>query len=230
MAVGQIDGVVRDLLFQLGLTDAAGNPIVGGLNGFSNPAAGRLTVDAGAGDVSNFVGASDRNLRIASTGATRSIHLESEVATRMLDPSEAATETLEFIPQTGVKEINANSATAVSLTLRTTGAASKVYVRHAGAALGIAEVGVLNIGNTADGTVAVLADDGSGNLTVSADRLTLDATGGGGGAFLESAEITAPAAPAANGFRLFAEDNGAGKTRLMVRFATGANQQIAIEP
>lgn len=28
MAVGQIDGVVRDLLFQLGLTDAAGNQVV----------------------------------------------------------------------------------------------------------------------------------------------------------------------------------------------------------
>lgn len=29
---------------------------------------------------------------------------------------------------------------------------------------------------------------------------------------------------------LFAEDNGAGKTRLMVQFATGAAQQIALEP
>lgn len=50
------------------------------------------------------------------------------------------------------------------------------------------------------------------------------------GAVLESAEVSAPAAPAANGFRLYAEDNGAGKTRLMVLFATGAAQQIAIEP
>lgn len=48
--------------------------------------------------------------------------------------------------------------------------------------------------------------------------------------YIEGAEMTAPAAPAANGFRIFAEDNGAGKTRLMVQFATGAAQQIAIEP
>ena len=43
-------------------------------------------------------------------------------------------------------------------------------------------------------------------------------------------EMTAPAAPAANGVRIYAEDDGAGKTRLMARFATGAAVQIAIEP
>lgn len=43
-------------------------------------------------------------------------------------------------------------------------------------------------------------------------------------------EMTAPAAPAANGYRIYAEDNGSGKTRLMVKFATGDAQQIAIEP
>jgi hypothetical protein len=50
------------------------------------------------------------------------------------------------------------------------------------------------------------------------------------GQYIEGGEGTAPAAPAANGFRIFAEDNGAGKTRLMVQFATGAAQQLAIEP
>jgi hypothetical protein len=50
------------------------------------------------------------------------------------------------------------------------------------------------------------------------------------GGYIEGAEMTAPAAPAANGFRLFAQDNGAGKTQLMALFASGAAQQIAIEP
>jgi hypothetical protein len=44
------------------------------------------------------------------------------------------------------------------------------------------------------------------------------------------AEMTAPAAPAANGVRIYAVDNGSGKTQLMALFATGAAQQIAIEP
>lgn len=43
-------------------------------------------------------------------------------------------------------------------------------------------------------------------------------------------EMVAPAAPAANNAVLYLEDNGAGKTKLMVRFATGAAQQITIEP
>ena len=43
-------------------------------------------------------------------------------------------------------------------------------------------------------------------------------------------EMTAPAAPAANGVFIYAEDNGAGKTRLMAKFSSGAAQQIAIQP
>lgn len=48
--------------------------------------------------------------------------------------------------------------------------------------------------------------------------------------YVESVEEAEPAAPSANGYRLFAKDNGSGKTQLMVRFASGASQQIAIEP
>jgi hypothetical protein len=50
-----------------------------------------------------------------------------------------------------------------------------------------------------------------------------------GGAFT-MAEMTAPSAPAANGVVIYAEDNGAGKTRLMCLFASGAAQQLAIQP
>jgi hypothetical protein len=44
------------------------------------------------------------------------------------------------------------------------------------------------------------------------------------------AEMTTPAAPAANVAHLWLEDNGAGKSRLMVQFATGAAIQLAIQP
>jgi hypothetical protein len=48
--------------------------------------------------------------------------------------------------------------------------------------------------------------------------------------YIEQTEMTAPSAPAANGVRIYAQDNGAGKTQLMALFASGAAQQIAIEP
>lgn len=54
---------------------------------------------------------------------------------------------------------------------------------------------------------------------------------GSGGAAFELLEMSsAPAAGATNSVRVYAEDNGSGKTRLMARFPTGAAQQLAIEP
>ena len=48
--------------------------------------------------------------------------------------------------------------------------------------------------------------------------------------FIEGIEVLPPVSPAANGYRIYAEDSGGGKTRLMVLFATGAAVQLAIEP
>ncbi len=50
------------------------------------------------------------------------------------------------------------------------------------------------------------------------------------GAAIEFTEMTAPSAGAANTCRLYTEDNGGGKTRLMALFNTGAAQQVAIQP
>jgi hypothetical protein len=50
------------------------------------------------------------------------------------------------------------------------------------------------------------------------------------GSCVELIEQTAPSAPAENEVRIYAVDNGSGKTQLMALFATGAAQQIAIEP
>jgi len=48
--------------------------------------------------------------------------------------------------------------------------------------------------------------------------------------YVEMAELTAPAAGAANTARFYVEDNGAGKTRLVVKFNTGAAIVIATQP
>ncbi len=51
-----------------------------------------------------------------------------------------------------------------------------------------------------------------------------------GAGAMEFDEMTAPGAGAANTGRIYFEDNGAGKTRMMVIFNTGAAVQVAIQP
>ena len=47
---------------------------------------------------------------------------------------------------------------------------------------------------------------------------------------LKMTEMTAPSAPSGNSVYIYAVDNGSGKTKLMALFASGAAQQIAIQP
>jgi uncharacterized lipoprotein NlpE involved in copper resistance len=88
-----------------------------------------------------------------------------------------------------------------------------------------------------NGTFRWYFDGAAGHLLAYADN-TYDIGASGAtrprnlflGSYAQLSEMTAPAAPAANGVRIYAVDNGSGKTQLMALFATGAAQQIAIEP
>lgn len=70
--------------------------------------------------------------------------------------------------------------------------------------------------------------DGSGITTYigTTQMYQLDTATG----FIDGAEITDPSAPAANHYKLYAKDNGSGKTLLVVRFSSGAVQTIATQP
>ena len=81
--------------------------------------------------------------------------------------------------------------------------------------------------NSADFFTSGTVDAGFKRSAAAIIGVTNGSTGGGS---LEMQEVTAPAAPATNNVRIYAEDNGSGKTRLMARFATGSAVQIAIEP
>jgi len=85
------------------------------------------------------------------------------------------------------------------------------------------QIGIASTGHPAASTPDIgLSRPASGIL-----KLTNGSTGGGQ---LQMQETTTPSAPAANNGILYLEDDGGGKTRLMIRFSTGAAQQIAIEP
>jgi hypothetical protein len=79
----------------------------------------------------------------------------------------------------------------------------------------------------ASSSTTTAIDTGLARSAAKIVRVTDGSTGGGA---MQLTEMTAPAAPAADNVRIYAEDNGSGKTRLMALFATGAAVQIAIEP
>jgi len=72
------------------------------------------------------------------------------------------------------------------------------------------------------------ADTGLSRAAAGIVAVGTGAAGDGTGA-IQLAERTAPAGTA-NAGRIYAQDNGSGKTQLMVIFGSGAAQQIAIEP
>jgi len=75
------------------------------------------------------------------------------------------------------------------------------------------------------------AATGTGDLILSRIGVgILGIEGSSTGGAIQLREMTAPSAPAADRARLWIEDNGSGKTRLMIQFGSGTAQQIAIEP
>jgi hypothetical protein len=70
----------------------------------------------------------------------------------------------------------------------------------------------------------------TGAVSAAGGALTITTGGSLTATTYEGAEMAAPSAPAANGYKIFAQDNGGGKTQLMVIFASGAAQQLAIQP
>lgn len=66
---------------------------------------------------------------------------------------------------------------------------------------------------------------GQGTTTTATNQVMI------GARHIALSELAAdPAAAAVDGARLYIRDNGAGKTQLCIRFATGVVQVIATEP
>jgi hypothetical protein len=86
--------------------------------------------------------------------------------------------------------------------------------------------GLFTFSSGAD-SFSTAVDTGIARAAAGVVRINNASTGGGA---MQLTEMTAPAAPATDNVRIYAEDDGSGKTRLMARFATGAAVQIAIEP
>lgn len=87
--------------------------------------------------------------------------------------------------------------------------------------------------NSGGGTITTAAGLRLEQQTAAGTNWQILSAGGNwriGPGYLEIDEVSAPAAGAANTCRLYVEDNGSGKSRLMALFASGAAQQLAIQP
>jgi hypothetical protein len=85
----------------------------------------------------------------------------------------------------------------------------------------------LGVDTVNDGSVYIEASDLATTVSLAQGLATIALEPG----LLRTKELAAdPAAPAANFAVLYAKDNGAGKTQLVARFATGAVQVIATQP
>lgn len=82
---------------------------------------------------------------------------------------------------------------------------------------------------SANGATGQFAGTGDTRLSRSAAGI-LALVGSSTGAAFELTEMTAPSAGGANTARLYAQDNGSGKTRLVVLFPSGVQQVLATEP
>jgi len=106
-----------------------------------------------------------------------------------------------------------------------------ILAKNQGTSLPITKGGLVIKGQ---GNTGVLLRNTDYGVTAEPFLQFIDATNGDLAAvefkFAELTEISDPVAPSANKARLYLKDNGAGKTQLVVRFPTGAVQQLAIEP
>jgi hypothetical protein len=101
------------------------------------------------------------------------------------------------------------------------GSASEPALRFGVANTGIFRTGGGNVAFSVTGVQA---------FAVSNTQILIAAPTNFFGNWVDMLERAEPSAPTADYARLFARDDGAGKTQLCVRFASGASQVIATQP
>jgi hypothetical protein len=149
------------------------------------------------------------------------------LAVRLADDTADAPLTASALVSTA-SPVNTTSIAALGYSLTGSDASSLLDVSGTWDTTGTPTLLKANVTDTASNAASLLLDlqvGGTSRVAVTKGGHIVQA-----GSYHEMAEMTAPAAPATNGVRIYAEDNGSGKTRLMARFATGSAVQIAIEP
>lgn len=181
------------------------------------------------GTLSGFVGyASDADLRLQNNiaGGETFISANGDVVFRSVDTERMrlANTALLFgktatdLTAAGT-EIYGTGSSVLGMVASTTSQASNrnFYARHEGSA-------------DADGEAFAQYLRGSTIIGQVLQHSTTGIQSNLAGGFMAMLEISDPGAATTNGARVFARDNGSGKTQLVVRFQSGAVQVLATEP
>jgi hypothetical protein len=205
-------------------------------------AAGSLLLDLQVGGTSRFSVSKTGVIITGSLGVSASTFLTfggttaafpalkrsgTTLAVRLADDTADAPLTASALVSTA-SPVNTTSIAALGYSLTGSDASSLFDVSGTWNTTGTPTLLKANVTDTASNAASLLLDlqvGGTSRVAVTKGGHIVQA-----GSYHEMAEMTAPAAPATNGVRIYAEDNGSGKTRLMARFATGSAVQIAIEP
>lgn len=219
-AWGTITGVSKVITAHLGFPAATSRPDTGGVLGGRAADATSIAIGRGASD--------DNKLRGVAIGIDSMSHQDSVVVGNAAQAGGASTAVI------GSGAVGSGSSVSVGHTASATGGAGVAVGAAATAASQGVSVGrnaKTSILNTAVGYGAeALVGQNSTALGINV-KTTGSEQVAVGARHIELGEVAAePGAPAANTARLFVRDNGAGKTQLCVRFATGAIQVIATEP
>lgn len=175
----------------------------------------------------NSVGTTCRGLEVAITNTNSG---SSSTAFRLLGGTGGTTSLLECTAQLGSLLVGANDNSA-SITLRGSDRSATLFLGAFGSEFRTPN---LQIGQTnpairfTDTNSVVRYGTIYGETT---DVLALrNGNAGTTGSAWEMLEMTAPGTPAADRLRLYAEDNGAGKTRLVVKWSDGTTTTLATQP
>ncbi len=173
----------------------------------------------------------------AAAGAARKITVANFFTSPTLVTPILGVATATSLNVTGVTNINSTGLYTVAglkllgaiESMQTAAGAAGDWIFGNGGVLGLGDDYIIYSGDVANSGVRFVIKRVLGYVGLNGVTTPVSALDIGAGA-MTLAEMTAPSAPAGNGGIFYLDDNGSGKTRLMVRFATGAAQQLAIEP
>lgn len=229
MSVAKIGQLIRQILRDAaGAVDATlGTTVVDRLSvgGDASPSAGQIKWATGLGAIAQIVGPSDANLRF-DTGGAADIEFARNTSIRLKLQSDNLSPVSDGSVDLGRSAAGFRTGYfGTSIQNGDGSAAAPSYTFGSDTTTGIYTTGADDV--SISGAGAIRAQFRGAASTIHTPLVMGSAAGQG---FFQMPEQSSAPSGVANTARLYAIDNGAGKTQLVVIFGSGAAQVLATEP